>query len=172
MFQMMLVVLFVALLDLMYTRWEFSQKMLMSRREVKEEVKRREGDPMLRAKQREIQKEAVKRAGSTRRVPDADVLITNPTHLAIALHYDADTMTAPAVIAKGAGTLALKMREVASRHGIPIVENKTLARKLFRESGIDDGVPDDLFPVIAKLMAWVWMLKRHKEAAAQGGLRA
>ena len=172
MFQMLLVALLVALFDLMYTRWEYAQQMRMSRREVKEEVKRREGDPLLRAKMRELQKEAVKRAGSSRRVPDADVLITNPTHLAIALHYDADTMNAPAVNAKGAGTLAQKMRESAYRNGVPIVENRTLAQRLFRETGIDEGVPDDLYPVVARLMAWVWVLRQHREAAGRAGRAA
>ena len=169
MFQLLLVALLVALFDVMYTRWDFAEQMRMSRREVKEEVKRREGDPMQRAKRRELQKEAVKRAGAARRVPDADVLITNPTHLAIALHYDADTMIAPAVIAKGAGSLAEKMREVAFRSGVPIVENKVLARRLFRDTGIDEGVPDEVFPIVAKLMAWAWLLRRHREARNSGG---
>jgi flagellar biosynthetic protein FlhB len=166
MFQLLLVALLVALFDLMYTRWDFGQQMRMSRRELREEIKRREGDPLVRAKMRELQKEAVKRAGATRRVPDADVLITNPTHLAVALHYDAERMIAPAVIAKGAGTLAGKMREVAFRSGVPIVENKALAQRLFRETGIDESVPDDLYPVVAKLLAWVLLLRRHREALA------
>lgn len=169
MFQLLLVALLVALFDLMYTRWDYAQQMRMSRRELKEEIKRREGDPLVRARMRELQKEAIKRAGAIRRLPDADVLITNPTHLAVALHYDADTMIAPAVIAKGAGKLAESMREAAFRAGVPIVENKTLARRLFRETGIDESVPDDLYPVVAKLMAWVWLLRRHRQAAVAGG---
>ena len=165
-FQLLLVALLVALFDLMYTRWDFGQQMRMSRRELKEEIKRREGDPLIRARMRELQKEAIKRAGSTRRVPDADVLITNPTHLAVALRYDAEVMIAPAVIAKGAGKLAAKMREAAFRAGVPIVENKALARRLFREAGIDESVPDDLYPVVAKLMAWVWLLRQRRQAVA------
>jgi flagellar biosynthetic protein FlhB len=163
MFQLLLLLLLVALFDLAYNRWDFAQRMRMSRRELKEEVKRREGDPQIRAKLRQLQKEAVQRAKALQRVPEADVLITNPQHLAVALHYDRETMTAPQVIAKGGGELALKMRQVASRHHIPIVENRTLARKLFRHTDIDETVPEELYPVVARLMSWVLLLRRRRE---------
>lgn len=163
-FQLLLVILMVALADLAFTRWEFGANMRMSRRELKEEVKRREGDPMVRAKRRELQREAARRTGALNKVPEADVLITNPTHLAVALHYDRETMRAPTVLAKGAGDLALKMREVAYLNRVPVVENKTLARRLFRQAGIDEAVPEDLYPVVARLMAWVWMLRRQRDA--------
>jgi flagellar biosynthetic protein FlhB len=164
MFQLLLLLLLVALFDLAYNRWDFAQRMRMSRRELKDEVKRREGDPQIRAKLRQLQKEAVKRAGALLRVPEADVLITNPRHLAVALHYDGDTMTAPQVIAKGGGELARKMREVAYRYRIPIVENKSLARQLFRQTGIDEQVPEELYPIVARLMSWVLMARRRHEA--------
>lgn len=155
------VLLFIALLDLLYTRWDFSKRMRMSRREIKDEVKRREGDPQIRAKMRELQREAAKRAGSLRRVPDADVLITNPTHLSIALIYKRGSMSAPQVIAKGAGDLAMNMRAVARRHHIPIVENKSLARKLFKSVGIDQPIGEDLYPIVANILVRIFA-KRDK----------
>jgi flagellar biosynthetic protein FlhB len=123
-------------------------------------VKRREGDPQIRAKIRELQREAAKRAGSLRKVPEADVLITNPTHLSVALAYQRDRMTAPQVIAKGAGELAGRMREVARQHGIPIVENKPLARRLFKSVQIDQPIDQELYPLVARIL--VRILARRK----------
>lgn len=155
-FQMLVVMLIVGVGDIVYTRWDFAKKMRMSRREVKDEVKKREGDPLIRSKRRELQKEAVKRAGAMRRVPEADVLITNPTRLAIALKYDRSKMIAPSVIAKGSGDIARSMRELAKRNGINIVENKPLARKLFKLVDIDQPVPEKLYPLVAKIFIAVY----------------
>jgi flagellar biosynthetic protein FlhB len=163
-YQLLLVVLLIAVIDLAYTKWDFSDRMRMSRREVKEEVKRREGDPQIRGRRRELQKEALKRAASVQKVPDADVLITNPTHLAVALKYQREKMGAPQVIAKGAGEVALKMREIARLNGVAVVENKPLARELFKRVEMDRAVPEDLFPVVAKILAWVYV-RREKPAA-------
>ncbi|MCK7581366.1 MAG: EscU/YscU/HrcU family type III secretion system export apparatus switch protein [Chromatiales bacterium] len=127
-FKLALVVLLVAAIDTAYTRWDFGKKMMMSTREVKEEVKRREGDPHVRAKQRELQREAAKRSKSLGQVPDADVLITNPTHFAVALRYQQGRMSAPTLTAKGAGELALAMRAVARARGVPVLEQPPLAR--------------------------------------------
>ena len=159
-FKLLVVILLIALLDMLYTRWDFAKKMRMSRREIKEEVKRREGDPQIRAKIRELQREAAKRAGSLRKVPEADVLITNPTHLSIALTYRRDKMNAPWVIAKGAGELASKMREVARLHQVPLVENKTLARKLFNTVDIDQPISEELYPVVAKILVQVFAKRK------------
>jgi flagellar biosynthetic protein FlhB len=152
-FKLVMVILIVAALDFAYTRWDFSKKMMMSRRELKEEVKRREGDPLLRAKLRELQKEAVKRAKSASRVPEADVLITNPTHYAIALRYERGRMQAPVILGKGSAELALSMRRLAERHGIPIFERRALARRLFMEGDIDAPVPADLYEQVARVYA-------------------
>ncbi len=161
-FKLLLVVLLVALVDLLYNRWDFSRQMRMSRRELKEEVKRREGDPQIRARQRQLQKEAINRAGAVRKVPEADVLITNPTHLAVAVKYDRMAMGAPQVIAKGAGDLARTMRIVASRHRVPVVENKPLARALFNKTPIDQSVPEKLFPAVAKILAWIYLQRDQR----------
>lgn len=163
-YKFLLAILLVALLDLVYTRWDYAKQMRMSRRELKEEVKRREGDPQVRAKRRELQKEAVKRAGAVQKVPDADVLITNPTHLSVALKYDRATMQTPQIIAKGAGDLALKMRTVANKHRVPMVENKPLARVLFTKGEIGEGIPESQFPAVAKILAWLFLQREARLA--------
>ncbi len=127
---------------------------------MKDEVKRREGDPHVRARIRELQREAVKRAKAVKRVPDADVLITNPNHLAIALQYRRERMLAPQVIAKGANALAEEMKAAARRHRVPIVENKALARSLFKQAALDAPIPELHYPVVARLLAWVYRQRR------------
>lgn len=161
-YKLLLAIVLIALLDLVYSRWDFGQQMRMSRRELKEEVKRREGDPQIRARRRQLQKEAVNRAGAMKRVPDADVLITNPTHLSVAIQYDRDTSRAPIVVAKGAGELAAKMREIARQHSVPKVENKTLARALFLNVNLDEAVPESLYPTVAKILAWIYLQREQK----------
>lgn len=159
-FKLVLVLLIVAALDFMYTRWDFGKKMRMSRREVKEEVKRREGDPLVRAKIKELQREAAKRSKSLGRVPDADVLITNPTHFAVALQYQRNSMTAPRLIAKGAGETVEKMKAVARQHGVPIIERPPLARLLFREVDIDQTVPENAFESVARVYAEIYATRQ------------
>jgi len=158
----------LALIDLIYVRRDFLKKMMMSRREVTEEHKQREGDPRIRAKIRELQKEARKRSKSLRSVKNADVLITNPTRLAIALRYDRNEMSAPMVVAKGAGQLAKLMREMAFRHQVPVIENKTLARALFRQGGIDMQIPEQFYPAAARLLMWVYAKRNRSHATAVG----
>lgn len=167
-FKLLLVLLLIALVDLMFTRWDFSKKMRMSHRDIKDEVKRREGDPLIRAKLRELQREAAMRAKSIGRVPDADVLITNPTHISIALKYDRLTMDSPQVVAKGGGELATKLRQVARENNVPIVENKKVARLLFKHVDIDRPVPEECFAQVAKILVWVYSMEQGRTAAATG----
>lgn len=157
---------FIALADLVYTRWNFADTQKMSRREVRDEIKHREGDPRIRARLRELRRENLARARSLRRVPEADVLITNPTHLAVALLYQREKMAAPALVAKGAGELAAQMRTLARRHGVPVVENPSLARALYRRTGVDQPIPEALFPVVARLLVWVYALRPSGTGAA------
>jgi flagellar biosynthetic protein FlhB len=164
-FKLTLAMLIVALLDLAYVRWDFTKRMRMSRREQKEEVKRREGDPHIRAKRRELQREAAKRSASLRRVPDADVLITNPTHLAIALRYERGRSLAPRCLAKGAGETALRMKVMAQRHGVIVVEQRPLARALFDEVVIDGLIPESLYEPVARVYADVAASKRGRSTA-------
>jgi flagellar biosynthetic protein FlhB len=146
----------IAIIDVVYTRWQFNDKQKMSRREVRDEVKHREGDPRIRARMRELRRETLARSKAMQRLPEADVLITNPTHLAIALLYKPESMSAPEVIAKGAGEAVEAMKALARKHRVPIVENRPLAQALFARTAIDQRIPDEHFPAIAKLLVWVY----------------
>jgi flagellar biosynthesis protein FlhB len=161
-FRLGLALLLVGLLDLLFVRWSYSKQMMMSRRELKEEVKRREGDPQIRARIRELQRENLKQARSMSRVPDADVLITNPEHLAIALHYERESMNAPIVLAKGADSWAAQMRTLADQHRIPLVENRSLARLLFRRAQIDQQIPPESFFEVARIYAEIGARSRDQ----------
>jgi flagellar biosynthetic protein FlhB len=152
-FRLGLVLLIIGILDLCYTRWQYAQQMRMSRREMKEEVKRREGDPLIRQKIRELQRENAKQARSMSRLPEADVLITNPTHFAVALRYVRDQMDAPIVIAKGADNWAAEMRKLAAAHAVPILERRRLARELFSKGRIDQPIPFESFVEVARVYA-------------------
>lgn len=131
----------------------------MSRRDITDEHKRREGDPRVKARIKDLQREALKRAKSLGNVKDADVLITNPTHYAVAIRYDKDTMESPQVVAKGAGFLASRMKSIARKHKVPIVENKLLARSLFRDVGLERNVPVEHYEMVAKVLYWAYSLK-------------
>jgi flagellar biosynthetic protein FlhB len=154
------ILLLLAAADLAYTRWEYARRMRMSKREVKDEHKNREGDPRIRSRLRELRREALKRSQSVARVGRADVLLTNPTHLAIAISYEHGVSAAPQVIGKGAGALARRMRQAAARHGVPVVQNPPLARALFREVPFDAVVPEHFYPPLARIMVWVLALRQ------------
>jgi flagellar biosynthetic protein FlhB len=160
--KMLAALLVVALIDLLFVRWEFGKRMRMSKREVKDETKNREGDPRIRARIRDLRRELLKRSQALGKVPEADVLITNPTRIAIALRYEHGKSGAPQVLAKGAGELARAMRELASRHQIPVVQNRALARGLFREVEFDGYVPEKWYPQVARIMVWVFALRKMK----------
>jgi flagellar biosynthetic protein FlhB len=161
-FKLLLVILVLALLDVGYTRWDYSKKMRMSRREVRDESKQREGDPRIRSRLRQLRAELLKQSRALRSLPDADVLITNPTHLAIALSYKHGEMPAPKLLAKGAGGVAKKMREIARRHNIPVVENAPLARAMYKRLKTGEYLPEDLYPMTAKILLWVYSLRNAR----------
>jgi flagellar biosynthetic protein FlhB len=160
--KLVMVMLVLGLLDVLYVRWEFGKRMRMSKREVKDEVKSREGDPRIRARIRDLRKQMLKRSQALAKVPSADVLVTNPTRVAVAISYKHGVSTAPQVVAKGAGEAARSMRKLASRHQIPIVQNRALARALFREVDYDGYVPEKLYPQVAKIMVWVYAMRRTR----------
>lgn len=160
--KMALVLGLIALLDLLYTRREFARKMRMSRRELKDEVKHREGDPRIRARLRELRREALKRSMALRHTRHADVLLTNPTHVAVALRYVHGEMDSPQLVAKGAGHLAAAMRQIAARHRIPVVQSPALARRLFRELDVDRHVPPHLFAEVARIIVWVFAMRERQ----------
>lgn len=145
--------LVIALLDVAFVRWQYRRQMMMSRRELREEIRRREGDPHVRGRLRELQRENRKQSRSLERVRDADVLITNPDHVCVALSYERDHMSAPYVIGKGAGLWVLHMKALAWRHSVPVREQRPLARHLFRFGMIDRPVPPDTYVDVARLYA-------------------
>lgn len=130
----------------------------MSKQDIKDEYKKMEGDPLIKSKIRERQRRmALQRM--MQEVPNADVVITNPTHFAVALKYDGATMEAPEIIAKGQDYMALRIKEIAKEHGIMTIENKPLARALYGRSEIGEAIPGDLFQAVAEVLAYVYKLK-------------
>ena len=154
-----LVLLVLAVLD--YQRWEFNQSIRMTKQEVKEEAKQTEGDPQIRMRIRSLQREAARKR-MMEEVPKADVVITNPVHYAVALHYDMETMPAPRVVAKGQNLIAQKIKQVARDSGVPVVENKPLAQALFRAVEIGQDIPEDLYRAVAEVLAYVFRLKGNR----------
>jgi flagellar biosynthetic protein FlhB len=152
------VLVLLALLDFLFVRWEMEQKMKMTKQEQKEEYKETEGDPHLKSRIRSLQQE-VARKRMMADVPKADVVITNPTHLAVALRYDRMEMDSPQVVAKGKGQIALRIREIAQEHDVPIVENIPVAQALYK---VDLGatIPEEMFRAVAEILAYVYDLKR------------
>ncbi|GGK13639.1 flagellar biosynthetic protein FlhB [Caldalkalibacillus thermarum] len=153
-----LILLFLSLLDYLYQKYEFEKNIRMSKQEVKDEHKRMEGDPLIRSKIRERQRQMAARR-MMQQVPLADVILTNPTHYAVALKYDADQMDAPQVVAKGTGLVALKIKEIGEEHDVTIVENKLLARALYEQVEIGEEIPEHLFQAVAEVLAYVYRLK-------------
>lgn len=147
---------FIALLDLIYTRWEYAKQMRMSKHEIKEELKQREGDPRIRARLKELRREMLRRVLALRKTATADVLITNPTHVAVALRYVHGEMVSPQLVAKGKGFMAAAMRRIAARHHIPVVPSPSLARALYRDLPLDQYVPPDLYAQVARIIIWVF----------------
>ena len=147
----------MAILDYMYQKWEHHESLKMTKQEVKEEFKQMEGDPQIKGKIKQKQREMAM-ARMMQEVPKADVIVTNPTHFAVALRYS-DGMRAPEVIAKGQDLVALKIKEVAREAGVVIVENKPLARALFAAVEIGGTVPPELYKAVAEVLAYVYHLK-------------
>ena len=147
-------------LDWLWQRHRFMQKMRMSREEVKEDYKQSEGDPHIKAKLKQMRIERSKRR-MMQAVPKASVIITNPTHYAVALQYDPG-MAAPVCVAKGVDELALRIREVAGKHNVPIIENPPLARALHKTVEIDDEVPEEHYRAVAEVIGLVMRLRRRR----------
>ena len=154
------VLILLAIMDYMYQRWEYDKGLKMSKEEIKEEAKNSEGDPAIKARIKRLQRE-MSRKRMMSAVPKADVVITNPTHLAIALKYDQDKAVAPCVVAKGAGVIAEKIREIARENNIPLVENKPLAQVLYKMVELDDMIPENLYRSVAEVLAYVYSLKKR-----------
>ena len=154
------VLLILAILDYAYQRYSHEQQLKMTKQQVKDEMKRMEGDPQIKQRRRQI---AMQRAMQriNRDVPAADVIVTNPTHFAVAIKYDESSMHAPRVVAKGADLLAMRIRELASKNGVPIVERPPLARALYRSVEVGQEIPEDFYSAVAELLAYVYQLDRQ-----------
>jgi flagellar biosynthetic protein FlhB len=135
--------------DYFFQKYEFIESLKMTKEEMKEELKETIGDPYIRARLREMQRQNLLRAMMSREVPKADVVVTNPTHFAVALQYDRLTMPAPTVVAKGEDSIALKIREVAMEHEIPVIQNRPLAQEMCRRLNVGDIIPEDLFYAVS-----------------------
>lgn len=148
----------LAILDYAYQKWKHEQDLKMTTQEMRDEMKEIMGDPQIMSKRRQIQRQmAQQRMSQT--VPSADVVVTNPTELAIALKYDPETMDAPIVVAKGAGYIAKKIRQLALENGVPIVERKPLAQALFKHVELNQQIPAEHFTAVAEILAYVYQLK-------------
>jgi flagellar biosynthesis protein FlhB len=151
----------IAASDYFIQRYQLEQQMKMTKQEVRDEIKTREGDPLIKARIRKIQKEVAQRRMMAD-VPKADVIITNPTHIAIALKYAPEKYAAPILLAKGQDYVATRIREMAREHNIPIVENKPLARTMFKTVEVGQVIPRELFAAVAEVLAYVFRLKKKK----------
>lgn len=157
--QVGLFLLIVAGIDYWFQRREFEDSIKMSKEEVKEEYKQMEGDPLIRSKIRQRQRQIASQR-MMQAIPDADVIITNPTHYAVAISYKPEEMGAPRVIAKGLGVVAQKIKEEAKKHRITTVENRELAQALYQTTEIDQEIPAELYPAVAEVLAFVYRLKK------------
>ena len=153
--------LIIAVIDLVYQRYEHYKKMRMTKQEVKDEYKQSEGDPHVKARLRQLRAERA-RQRMMQSVPTADVVITNPTHYSIALKYDPETMSAPQCVAKGIDEVAMRIREVAKEHDIPLHENKPLARSLYDTVEIDAFIPENLYKAVAEVISFVFKQRKGR----------
>ncbi len=153
-----IVMIIVAVIDYTFQKWQFEEKLKMTKQEVKEEYKQSEGDPLVKSRIRRTQLEAARKR-MMQEVPKADVVVTNPVHLALAVKYDSSVMNAPRVVAKGAELIAERIKTLARENAVPIVENKELAQNLYKMVDIGDEVPSDFYQAIAEVLAYVYRLK-------------
>ena len=160
-----LVMLALALADYFSQRWEYEENLKMTKQEVKDEFRQTEGDPMVKARIRRLQQEAAKRRMFAE-LPNADVVITNPVHLAVALKYDGTSMDAPVVLAKGARLMAARIKSIAAEHGIPVLENKPLARAIYASTPVGGTVPSAFFSAVAEVLALVYQAQGSLERRA------
>jgi len=151
----------IAILDYLYRRWEYMKNLKMTKQEIKEEYKRLEGDPQVKQRMRDLQ-----RAMSSQRmmssVPQADVVVTNPTHLAVAIMYSAPKMKAPKLLAKGKFEIAEQIKAIAEHNRIPVIENEELARAIYASTKVGNEIPNELYQAVAEVLAFVYKLKKDR----------
>jgi flagellar biosynthetic protein FlhB len=157
------IMLGVAVLDYAYQRWRYEKQLMMTKQELKEERKRDEGDPEVRGRQAQMRRAMANRR-MVQAVPEADVVVTNPTHLAVALQWDEETMSAPTVVAKGQDFLARRIQQIAREHGVPVLERKNLTRLLYQTVEVGAEIPPKLYYAVAEVLAYV--LRKHRRRPA------
>jgi len=155
-----LALLALGIFDYGFQKWQFSKSIKMTKQEVKDEFKQTEGDPLVKQRIRR-QQVKIARNRMMSKVPEADVVITNPTHFAVALQYDREKMGAPVVVAKGAGYVAQRIKDVAREADVPIIENKPLARGLYHSVEIGQEIPEELYVAVAEVLAYIYSLKTN-----------
>lgn len=161
------VLVVIAIADLLFQRQQHHKKMRMTRQELKDEFKQSEGDPIARQRLRQIRQDRAK-TRMIQAVPEADVVVTNPTHYAVALKYQPEAMGAPRLVAKGVDHVAQKIREAAEEHGVSIVENPPLARALYASVDLDDEVPSEHYQAVAEVISYVWGIEGRKMPKENG----
>ena len=154
----------IVAIDIPFQIWDNEKKLRMTREEVRQEAKETEGDPQVKAHIRSQQREMARRRMMAE-IPKADVVVTNPTHYAVALRYQDGAMRAPRVVAKGAHLLAARIRELAEEHRVPVLESPPLARALYRHAELGDEIPTALYTAVAEVLAYVYQLRRHRDGA-------
>jgi len=160
-FRICLIMMVFAAADYWFQRWQYFSKLRMSHEEMKQEVKEQEGDPVLKARMRSIQMD-IARKRMMAAVPDSDVVIVNPTHYAVALRYDPEKSQAPIMVAKGQNFIAQRIREVALDGQVPVVENPPLARAIYKQVQIGQGIPGALFKAVATILASIWKISKRR----------
>jgi flagellar biosynthetic protein FlhB len=155
----LLIIFIFAIIDYYFVKYNHTKSLRMSKQEIKDEFKNMDGDPQVKARIRQIQHQASQRR-SLQSVADADVVVTNPTHYAVALKYDKEVSAAPIMIAKGVDVLALKIREIATDNDVPIVENPPLARALYAQMEVDQSIPEAFYQTVAEVFVYVYSLKK------------
>lgn len=173
--RVVLAMIVLGIFDYGYQFWQREQDLRMTAKEAKEEMKEMEGDPLIKRRIRQIQRQAAMQR-MMKEVPKADVIITNPTHYAVALRYDMKTMNAPVVVAKGARLIAHKIRDIAAENNVPIVQKPELARAIFKTIEIGQAIPEDLFQAVAEVLSFVYhvdsrseKIRERQTAMASGG---
>jgi flagellar biosynthetic protein FlhB len=155
--------LLIVLVDVPFQMWDHNKKLMMTKEEVRQEAKEMEGDPMVKGRIRQMQREAARRRMMAA-IPTADVVVTNPTHFAVALKYTENGMRAPVVVAKGSHLLALRIREIAKENNVPILEAPPLARALHKHTDLGETIPEALYTAVAEVLAYVFQLRRYQAA--------